>query len=163
MTKYIKTTTTEFEQLDGWQKTFEKYEIRIESADDLSEAVLDELVPRGRYFLKTLEGELECHIGDWIATGVNGEHWPVKDEIFKKTYKKLPVFNRGMARWLELTKQQGKSLGDLFTDYDPEQLTQDEANMCMSWVGSISDDNDRSNAVARAWLDGYEVAEVQND
>ena len=24
--------------------------------------------------------------GDWIATVTNGEHWSVKDEIFKKTF-----------------------------------------------------------------------------
>ncbi|WP_219634235.1 PGDYG domain-containing protein [Lactobacillus sp. 3B(2020)] len=27
--------------------------------------------------------------GDWILTGVDGEHWAVKDEIFNKTYKKV--------------------------------------------------------------------------
>lgn len=156
MTKYIKRGTTEFEQFDGSDEMCEKYGIH----PDMGTANV--VTGKTLYFLMpTLEGELSFEIGDWIATGVNGEHWPVKDEIFQKTYKKLPVLNRGMARWLELTKQQGKSLGDLFNDYDPEQLTQDEANMCMSWVGSIPDDNDRSNAVARAWLDGYEVEEVE--
>lgn len=137
MTKYIKTGTTEFEQLDGWQKMFEKYGIRIESADDLSEVVLDELVPRGRYFIKTLEGELECHIGDWIATSVNGEHWPVKDEIFQKTYKKLPVIPKAWGDTIEEYKANHYRLDEIFTEWD--------------W------NYDEQELIARAWLDGYEV------
>jgi hypothetical protein len=27
--------------------------------------------------------------GDWIATGVNGEHWAIKADIFAKTYEKV--------------------------------------------------------------------------
>jgi hypothetical protein len=155
MTKYIKTTTTEFEQLDGWQKTFEKYGIRIESADDLSEAVLDELVPRGRYFLKTLEGELECHIGDWIATGVNGEHWPVKDEIFKKTYKKLPVIPKDVANMMPIWKVHS-SLQDVYfyagQYHSFPNLDDAKADF---WIVKHNDE------FARAWLDGYEVVEVE--
>ena len=156
MTKYIKTGTTEFEQFDGSDEMMDKYVIEEWPYEMARPDYSD------NYFvIKTLEGNVFFAVGDWIATGVNGEQWAVKDEIFQKTYKKLPVLNKGMARWLELTKQQGKSLGDLFTDFVPEQLTQDEADMCMSWVASIPDDNDRSNTVARAWLDGYEVAEVE--
>lgn len=150
MTKYIKTTTTEFEQLDGWQKTFEKYGIRIESADDLSEAVLDELVPRGRYFLKTLEGELECHIGDWIATGVNGEHWAVKDEIFKKTYKKLPKLTRPVSRYLEHCKERW-NLNDAFLNAEYLVPNNNDALEVFEYLSEHPED------FARAWLDGYEV------
>jgi len=34
----------------------------------------------------TLEGEMRADIGDWIIKGVNGEFYPCKDDIFKKTY-----------------------------------------------------------------------------
>lgn len=37
--------------------------------------------------IKTLEGIMHANIGDWIITGVEGESWPVKKEIFKKTYQ----------------------------------------------------------------------------
>lgn len=37
--------------------------------------------------IHTLEGDMKASSGDWILTGINGEQWPVKDEIFKKTYK----------------------------------------------------------------------------
>lgn len=37
--------------------------------------------------VKTIEGTLIAQPGDWILTGVDGEEWPVKKEIFEKTYK----------------------------------------------------------------------------
>lgn len=36
--------------------------------------------------IKTPEGNMAANAGDWIITGVNGEQYPVKNEIFKKTY-----------------------------------------------------------------------------
>lgn len=38
-------------------------------------------------WIETLEGGLIALPGDWIATGVDGEHWPIKPEIFAKTYR----------------------------------------------------------------------------
>ena len=29
---------------------------------------------------------VELESGDWIATGSNGEHWPIADDIFRKIY-----------------------------------------------------------------------------
>ena len=37
--------------------------------------------------IKTLEGEHVASIGDYIIKGVNGEFYPIKEEIFFKTYK----------------------------------------------------------------------------
>lgn len=37
--------------------------------------------------IQTLEGTMHANAGDWIITGVEGERWPVKEEIFKKTYR----------------------------------------------------------------------------
>lgn len=34
----------------------------------------------------TLEGIHIVCVGDWIITGVKGEHYPVKDDIFRATY-----------------------------------------------------------------------------
>lgn len=34
----------------------------------------------------TLEGGHVVTPGDWIATGVQGEHWPIKPDVFSKTY-----------------------------------------------------------------------------
>ncbi|MFR8990648.1 MAG: hypothetical protein ACLVH9_05715 [Fusobacterium sp.] len=37
--------------------------------------------------IKTLEGDMKASVGDWIITGVNGEQYPCKPDIFKKTYE----------------------------------------------------------------------------
>jgi len=37
--------------------------------------------------IHTLEGDLIGRPGDWLITGVNGEQYPCKDEIFRKTYE----------------------------------------------------------------------------
>ena len=36
--------------------------------------------------IETLEGELKAEPGDWIITGVAGEIYPCKPEIFSATY-----------------------------------------------------------------------------
>lgn len=38
------------------------------------------------YVIDTLEGQLTVSPGDWIITGVNGERYPCKPDIFEKTY-----------------------------------------------------------------------------
>jgi hypothetical protein len=37
--------------------------------------------------INTLEGIMTGQIGDWIITGVNGERYPCKPDIFEKTYE----------------------------------------------------------------------------
>ena len=37
--------------------------------------------------IDTLEGKMIGRVGDWIITGVEGERYPCKDSIFKKTYE----------------------------------------------------------------------------
>ena len=37
--------------------------------------------------IQTLEGEIIASLGDWIIRGVNGEFYPVKPDIFEKTYE----------------------------------------------------------------------------
>jgi hypothetical protein len=39
--------------------------------------------------IKTLEGNMKIIHGDWIIRGVNGEYYPCKPDIFKKTYEKV--------------------------------------------------------------------------
>ena len=36
--------------------------------------------------IHTLEGDLMASVGDYIIIGVNGEKYPCKPDIFKKTY-----------------------------------------------------------------------------
>lgn len=37
--------------------------------------------------IPTLEGDMTANIGDYIIKGVNGEFYPCKPDIFKKTYE----------------------------------------------------------------------------
>lgn len=37
--------------------------------------------------IKTLEGEMTAMPGDWIITGVKGEKYPCKPDIFEATYE----------------------------------------------------------------------------
>lgn len=49
--------------------------------------------------IHTLEGDMKASVGDYIITGVNGEQYPCKPDIFEKTYdearenaSELPVY-----------------------------------------------------------------------
>jgi hypothetical protein len=41
------------------------------------------------FYIKTLEGEHIVTPGDWIITGVKGEHYPCKPDIFEMTYEEV--------------------------------------------------------------------------
>ncbi len=42
------------------------------------------------YFgLVTATGQVIVSAGDWIITGVKGEHYPCKPDIFEQTYEKV--------------------------------------------------------------------------
>ena len=48
--------------------------------------------PRGEVvngFIETLEGDHTVSIGDWIITGIKGEKYPCKPDIFEATYEKV--------------------------------------------------------------------------
>ena len=74
---YRKIATIEAEQFDESDEQVKKYGLitPIKGWGDIY-----------HYLLPTKEGDMLLSIGDWIATGVQGEHWVIKDDIFKKTY-----------------------------------------------------------------------------
>jgi hypothetical protein len=39
--------------------------------------------------IDTLEGVMTANPGDWIITGVKGEKYPCKPDIFEATYEKV--------------------------------------------------------------------------
>lgn len=41
----------------------------------------------GEPYIETLEGNHLVRVGDWIITGVAGEHYPCRPDIFEKTYE----------------------------------------------------------------------------
>ena len=42
--------------------------------------------------IPTLEGDMRASYGDYIIKGVNGEFYPCKPDIFKKTYEKAGIY-----------------------------------------------------------------------
>jgi hypothetical protein len=48
--------------------------------DDISESI---------GWVETLEGGHIVNRGDWIITGVKGEHYPCKPDIFEMTYEAI--------------------------------------------------------------------------
>ena len=51
-------------------------------------AVLESQGNSGPYpYIDTLEGPHLVSQGDWIITGVKGEHYPCKPDIFEMTYE----------------------------------------------------------------------------
>ena len=45
--------------------------------------------PRVFVKIKTLEGDMEASVGDYIIKGVHGEFYPCKPDIFEKTYERV--------------------------------------------------------------------------
>lgn len=39
------------------------------------------------FMVQTLEGPLKASVGDWIITGIRGEQYPCKPDVFEKTYE----------------------------------------------------------------------------
>lgn len=77
--EYRKTATIKAEQFDGSSEMMMRYPIQYAP-------FISEILPPG-YSLKTLEGDMKFDVGDYIATGLDGEHWAIKKEIFEKTYE----------------------------------------------------------------------------
>jgi hypothetical protein len=44
---------------------------------------------KGNFVIDTEEGSMEGSPGDYIIKGVNGEFYPCKPDIFKKTYEEV--------------------------------------------------------------------------
>ena len=55
-----------------------------------------------RFVLPTKEGGMKFDTGDWIATGVDGEHWCIADDIFRRTYEEVEKYDE-----TEVSKQKG--------------------------------------------------------
>lgn len=155
MAKYIKTVAIEAEQFDGSQKLVNKYDI-----------VGGSTMPDGRVlepslcYIQTLGGNLRIHVGDWITTGVKGEHWPIADDIFKQTYKELPVIPAEVANAIEEYRDKlgsGEGLFTLIADISaPWALGALETVTAIPEI-TLREFIDKTDVLARAWLDGYEI------
>lgn len=138
---YRKTDTIKAEQFDGSDEMVDKYDIEVVEGDYAEDYSMPEAgpAPYVRHFLTRFDLAKGISVGDWIVTDINGKHWPITDEIFKKTYAELPVIPKMYANTIEEFKANHYKLSEMFADwgwhYDEQEL------------------------IARAWLDGYTVEE----
>lgn len=79
--EYRKTATIKAEQFDTSSEMTNRYGIH--------EAKVPAMVTDLSLYLPTKEGDMVIKQGDWIATGINGEHWVIQPDIFEKTYERV--------------------------------------------------------------------------
>ena len=72
-----------------YQQNFKKLENALSFAEKLPNKGYDEdlIIEDPRPFIKTLEGNHLISKGDYIVTGIKGERYPVKPDIFHATYE----------------------------------------------------------------------------
>jgi hypothetical protein len=58
----------------------------VEFADAVASGVM-RYTEDGSLLIRTLEGEMVATPGDWIITGVKGERYPCRPDIFQATYE----------------------------------------------------------------------------
>lgn len=75
-----KPVTIEYVQYLGFEENGEEVELFL--GDDF----VTHLPSVNQILVATLEGELAASAGDYVIRGVNGEHYPVKPDVFVKTY-----------------------------------------------------------------------------
>lgn len=51
--------------------------------------VIEAVVCTERTVIETLEGNMVADVGDYIITGVKGERYPCKPDIFEATYDRV--------------------------------------------------------------------------
>jgi hypothetical protein len=72
----------EVEAFQWFEEMGEMPEIRLIGYREISGEIV-------RYDIKTLEGWMRVTNGDWIITGVKGEKYPCKADIFEMTCEKV--------------------------------------------------------------------------
>lgn len=51
--------------------------------------IVEAYVANEEEYIKTLEGTMKANKGDYIITGVKGEQYPCKPDVFKQTYEEV--------------------------------------------------------------------------
>jgi hypothetical protein len=86
-----KPVVVEAVQFDGSMKSAEwftwEYARNVWPEFEESEAFPGYAKWTGRLCVETLEGIIYASPGDWIITGINGERYPCKPDIFEATYE----------------------------------------------------------------------------
>ena len=51
--------------------------------------IVEAYIANEEEYIKTLEGTMKADKGDYIITGVKGEQYPCKPDVFKQTYEEV--------------------------------------------------------------------------
>jgi hypothetical protein len=60
------------------------------------------------FIIKTLEGQHVVSEGDWVITGVKGERYPCKPDVFAMTYEECDQYSNPIAIGSALSESEGK-------------------------------------------------------
>lgn len=117
-------------------------------------------------YIKTLEGEMHASPGDWIITGVNGEQYPCKPDIFAKTYEPADLeptpdakvlartiyalASQGVDEWLHKFEEQA---AQLIAAHD-NSLLDEAAERGVGWFTGHGSDPDELAEELRAAIKG---------
>ena len=71
-----------FDIVMNFMQEFHGSKLNYENAEELAHKTKE-------LTIKTLEGVMIASKGDWIIKGVQGEFYPCKPDIFKKSYEKV--------------------------------------------------------------------------
>ena len=72
--KYRKRVPIEAEQFNGSTKQIARYKVHVVGPTSWGGA--------SHFLLPTKEGNMKLNVGNYIATGVDGEHWAIDKNIF---------------------------------------------------------------------------------
>ncbi|MCH4172587.1 MAG: DUF1642 domain-containing protein [Lactobacillus sp.] len=146
--EYLKTTPIKAEQFDGSSEMLKKY--KIEPSKDRYLAKI------GWYLIKARRDKISFKIGDYITTDIEGEHWPIKKEIFERTYEELPAIPKHVAEYIEAAKNGETDLDEpvnVWGAMEGAAYFDQSDSTVTNWFST------HGNEFARAWLDGYRIEE----
>ena len=98
--------------------------------------VVDAYKTNKEVVIHTLEGDMKASIGDYIITGVNGEQYPCKPDIFEKTYESVTNTNydRIKAMSMEEMAEYFNGIFDCSNCPNDMFLCESEGSVCTKYI-----------------------------
>lgn len=86
-------------------------------------------------YIKTLEGKLEISKGDYIITGVKGERYPIKPDIFRESYE--PVDDGEIDTTKELLKRVFYAYLRFDRAINTKPINREELDIAYTWLDAV--------------------------
>lgn len=100
-----------------------------------------------KVYRKTATIKAEQFDGMWIATGEDGDHWIIKDDVLKNTYSELPVIPKYVAEYIDMLKN---NTDVIQAGIDAIEYSKGSIELT-AWI------EENGDTFARAWLDGFQT------